>query len=163
MSTTDFIHPPIHIPGPPNNPSNANSTDPAVPGVQGTNESSDFAMSRESGVGVYGQGAFGVQGEGETGNGVIGRSINADGVLGKTTSSNNAGVSGLNSSRNPGPNAAGIFGECLNKGGFAGKFIGDVQVTGSLNCDGDHHCGGTMHAKRSEEHTSELQSPMYLV
>jgi hypothetical protein len=79
------------------------------------------------GVGV-GASAVGVQGTG-TGIGVRGFSTGNDAVAGDTTSDAHAGVTGRNLT-NGANGGVGIYGV---GGKYAGKFDGDVQVTGTLN------------------------------
>jgi len=103
-----------------------------------------------SNLGVFGAGVTGVQGVSASGVGVLGQSNSPnsgaihgistafDGVVGETSSSAHAGVTGRITSPSPGPNACGVYGDGGPNGGVAGKFDGKLQV------NGDHHCTGTM-------------------
>ena len=126
-------------------------------GVRGTNSDTGNGVSgfAESGSGVSGEsktgpgvsglgkGNFaGVRGESTgTGNGVSGFAKAGIGVSGSTQSGdgvrgesagNGAGVRGVSTNAD----RVGVVGE-NTKGGFAGLFVGDVDVRGSLFCDGD--------------------------
>jgi hypothetical protein len=131
------------LPLAPNNPASANSTDPKVPGVTGTCETIAVVTSPSNGVGVYGSGAVGVQGVGDTGvlgvsqsqggTGVRGQSSDFDAVVGETTSTAHAGVTGRNltTGANGGVGIYGVGGQ------YAGKFDGDVLLNGTLTVKTD--------------------------
>jgi hypothetical protein len=136
------------IPKATNNPANNNSTDPAVPGVTGTTLQTILNVVNPgpgSGVGVFGNGEVGVQGTSDTGRGVFGQSNAFDAVVGESASPANAGVTGRNTSQNPGPNAVGIYGDG-GRSGNAGKFDGHVQINGTAHVTGEFHCAGNIFA-----------------
>ncbi|HVN75723.1 MAG TPA: hypothetical protein VMT19_05350 [Thermoanaerobaculaceae bacterium] len=102
-------------------------------GVEGQNDTTGnwgALGSRESGVsgtstsgsGVHGGSTYGdgVYGESGYGYGVHGRSDNADGVFGETGAGSKAGVFAVN----------------YNSAGYAGYFVGNVQVNGTLSATG---------------------------
>jgi hypothetical protein len=94
-------------------------------GVRGSNS------DKGNGVSGFAESGDGVRGESKTGSGVTGFARNGDGVRGES-SGGGAGVRGI--STNEG--RVGVVGE-NSQGGFAGLFVGDVDVRGSLFCDGD--------------------------
>jgi hypothetical protein len=87
------------------------------------------------GTGVYGfsANATGIQGESTVAVGVKGESGGFDAVVGESSSPGHAGVTGRNTSTNPGPEAVGIYG---TGGTHAGKFDGDVLVNGNIHHNG---------------------------
>lgn len=96
------------------------------PGVNGLGKGS-FAGVRGSNTGT----GNGVSGFANSGRGVSGTSSNGDGVRGESAAGG-AGVRGVSTSRD----RVGVVGE-NTQGGFAGLFTGDVDVRGSIFCDGD--------------------------
>jgi hypothetical protein len=135
------------------------SGDPTSSGVHGENDSGGTGVSGTShtGTGVSGEsdsGGYGVSGSTNSvfqpgpngvagvwgnnfgsGTGVKGTSSGGDGVLGFSNAQAHAGVSANNS--------AGGYGLWAS-GKPAGHFEGDVEVTGKLTVNGDHHCGGKL-------------------
>jgi hypothetical protein len=109
-------------------------------GVQGT--------SNDGGAGVRGiangSNHFGVIGQSQkSGNGVVGIAAQGDGVQG-TSNDGGAGVRGISNSKNH----VGIVGENA-AGGFAGLFVGDVEVTGDIvlrnaDCAEDFNIGSDL-------------------
>ena len=123
-----------------NNPVNANSTYPAVPGVIGTAVPvilPDGTMPAPSSpsIGVFGAGVTGVYGMSDTGTGagVFGQSQGFDAVVGETLSPAHAGVTGRNTTSGA-KGGVGIYGV---GGLYAGKFDGNVRVNGTLTATVD--------------------------
>jgi hypothetical protein len=114
-----------------NNPAKANSTDPAVPGVAGTNSQLALDLAKGfglgTGVGVFGSGDIGVQGTSFSGVGVQGESQAFDAVNGLSHSKEHAGVAGHNDGGGPGIWAIGTP---------AGYFDGEVTVTHTVTAGG---------------------------
>lgn len=114
-------------------------------GVFGVNVSKD---GKEQGFGVIGIGRIGVTGESKTFQGVLGKSTDNAGVVGESAKFhavfgishdvNNAGVFGTND--NGGFGVIGVSEQGIGisgKGGrLAGRFEGNVEVTGSLTVQG---------------------------
>lgn len=96
------------------------------PGVNGLGKGS-FAGVRGENTGT----GNGVSGFAENGRGVSGTTANGDGVRGESAGGG-AGVRGVSTNRD----RVGVVGE-NTQGGFAGLFTGDVDVRGSIFCDGD--------------------------
>jgi hypothetical protein len=119
------------------------------PGVRGTSRSGDGVIgSSQGGDGVRGETVTGVGVEGlsKDGTGVRGASAKT-GVAGITSSDTDAGVNGENTGKGFGVfggsddghgveghsvNGIGVVGFCENPTGLAGRFIGNVEVTGNL-------------------------------
>jgi hypothetical protein len=98
----------------------------AGPGVNGLGKGS-FAGVRGENTGS----GNGVSGFAKNGRGVAGTSSNGDGVRGDS-SGGGAGVRGVSTNKD----RVGVVGE-NTQGGFAGLFTGNVDVRGSIFCDGD--------------------------
>jgi hypothetical protein len=96
------------------------------PGVDGLGKG-NFAGVRGTNTGS----GNGVSGFAEAGIGVSGNSDNGDGVRGESAGGG-AGVRGISTNRD----RVGVVGE-NTAGGFAGLFTGNVDVRGSIFCDGD--------------------------
>ena len=96
------------------------------PGVNGLSKGS-FAGVRGESTGT----GNGVSGFAKSGRGVSGTSSNGDGVRGESAAGG-AGVRGVSTNKD----RVGVVGE-NTQGGFAGFFTGDVDVRGSIFCDGD--------------------------
>jgi hypothetical protein len=96
------------------------------PGVNGLGKGS-FAGVRGENTGT----GNGVSGFAANGRGVSGTSTNGDGVRGESAGGG-AGVRGVSTNKD----RVGVVGE-NSQGGFAGLFTGDVDVRGSIFCDGD--------------------------
>lgn len=154
---------PITAPAP-NNPVIVNSTDALVPGVSGSAVTT-FVKSIDpegggagmvpslptspNGLGVFGLGHTGVQGQSDTGDGVYGLSETGRGVHGQSKtfqgvygqSDSQAGVVGESNTfdgifgMSHSPNAAGISGH-NDKGGMGGFFDAKVVVNSDANVSG---------------------------
>ena len=96
------------------------------PGVNGLSKGS-FAGVRGESTGT----GNGVSGFAKSGRGVSGTTSNGDGVRGESAGGG-AGVRGVSTNKD----RVGVVGE-NTQGGFAGLFTGDVDVRGSIFCDGD--------------------------
>lgn len=149
------------------NDSTASASAPGGSGVFGLtvalNAAGVFgANNGAKGVGVQGNGPeAGVSGFSKQGAGVIGRS-SKNGVVGQTNSNTDAGVNGRNDGSGFGVfggslNGSGVEGHSANgngvvgfsEHGLAGRFIGDVEVTGDIrlanaDCAEDFDVFGTV-------------------
>jgi hypothetical protein len=139
--------------------------------------------SGSGGIAVAGAGyGAGVQGHSSQGNGVVGLFGSAtvstgtgftnSGVYGATTggngfgdacgvtgfgqSSNSCGVQGIDGS--PSGNQIGIFGSSTN--GLAGKFAGNVDITGTLTLDGSACAAGCTSDERLKKNIAPLRNAM---
>jgi hypothetical protein len=133
------------------------SNDKNIPAVSGENTASGFGVFGKSdlGVGVHGENeggnvgpdrGVGVWGESKNGFGIFGSSDNHQGVSG--VSKNGVGVFGINqaSTTIQPDRGCGILGQTISgyavcgisePQGFAGRFVGQVQITGNLEVAGD--------------------------
>ncbi len=104
-----------------------------VRGFAATNAGVRGDSASGNGVSGFANGSFaGVRGENTgNGNGVSGFAANGDGVHGESRGGG-AGVRGVSSNRE----RVGVVGENSAQG-FAGLFVGNVDVRGSIFCDGD--------------------------
>lgn len=104
-----------------------------VRGFASTNAAVRGDSETGNGVSGFAKGSFaGVRGENTgSGNGVGGFAANGDGVRGESRGGG-AGVRGVSTNRE----RVGVVGENTAQG-FAGLFVGNVDVRGSIFCDGD--------------------------
>jgi hypothetical protein len=114
------------------------------------NDSGVFGQNDGSGNGVAGSSkdGFGVVGRNETGFAAVHGHGGKNGVWGFSSSANDSGVFGQNDGSGNGvagfsQNGIGLFGK---GGSLAGRFEGDVEVTGHLK-GGDLHCSGNINAQ----------------
>jgi hypothetical protein len=113
-------------------------------GVVGSNTNGGTGVNGEGDIGVQGfslsdiksgvlginpGNGIGVSGTSVGGYGVFGQSTNSDGVYGTTGATGKSATTGIHTG-----NGIGVFGQApAASGGVAGRFIGDVQITGTLS------------------------------